>query len=212
MSTVKGRKVNTEFVDFFFTNKPVVEDKVIDITYENYYYTGGWRDRNRERKSNFYMDYDIEIDSDLTILYFDILDCYGYDSKNLTFNLEYYEKDTDDIDEYGKYIDKTQKSISYTRLMSGSKFIGTERFSFGRWREGFSYSKFFDLDREYIGEEEVDEYGDKIRKFKSDTQPTFDFSDDNMSLKITHVTFNIDCRGSTDLGDWNVLEMICSFY
>ena len=219
MSTVKGRNIEIEFVDFFFKNKPVLEDKVVDITYDNYYYTGGWRDRNRTRKSNFYMDYDIELDSDLSITYYDILNCYSYDSNNLIFNLEYYKKEDKDIKSFedydyieGDYIDKTQKEIPYKALMSGSKFIGTERFSFGGWREGFSYRKFFDLDREYIGEEELNEYGERTRKFKSDTQPTFDIDEEKTSLKITSVTFNIDCRNSIYLGDWNVLEMVCSFY
>ena len=103
MSTVKGRNIEIEFVDFFFKNKPVLEDKVVDITYDNYYYTGGWRDRNRARKSNFYMDYDIELDSDLSITYYDILNCYSYDSNNLIFNLEYYKKEDKDIKSFEDY-------------------------------------------------------------------------------------------------------------
>jgi hypothetical protein len=210
MQTITGIDIPIEFVDFFFKNKPVVEDKIVDITYDSFLYTGNWFTKDRKRLSNFYIDYDVEFTDDLNLESYEVLNCYSLDSDNLIFNCQYFE--IDDDGEEGDLIETIQKEISYVKLMGNSRFIARETNWFGKWSDNYTYKVFKFREKEYREGEEVDEYGNRVRTYETATQPSFSYDEENPSVKMTSIIFEIDCRGSIDLNDWNVLEMKCDFY
>ena len=210
MQTLTGINIPIDMVDFFFRNKPVLEDKIVDITYDSFVYRGSWRTRNRKRVSNFYIDYDIRFTDTLQINEYEVLNCYSFNSNNLIFNCEYFEIDANG--EEGDFIETIEKEISYKNLMSGSRFIGRDTEWFGKWQDSYLYTIFNEPEKEYREGEEVDEYGNRVRTYETATQPSFSFDDEKSEVKMSSVVFEIDCRGSIDINDWNVLEMRCDFY
>ena len=203
MEDIKIRRYPIKFVDFTFINKYKDENVIIDIEFDSV--------PARYETVNLYADYNISFNEFLSITDINLLDAYSSGSNKLVFNCEYFERDKEDFDEMGDFIETIQKEISFKDLMKDSRYIGNELLSRTR-DEKYRYPTFKNPERFYTGVESVNKYGEKTSEFESKTEVGFEFDDEKTELKMNSIYFEIDCRNSINTKDWNVLEVYCSFY
>ena len=202
MQKLEIRTFPVDNPNFTFKNKPKLEDYVIDIEFDS-------------DDSDIYVDYDLSFDDMLFITDITLLDAHSYMSNDkLIFKCDYFEKDAEGYNDMGEFYETIEKEISFKDLMKDSRYVGIETLGWrtaGRWEEKFRYPTFTDAIRTYTGVEGVNTYDDKTREFESQTDVGYEFDDEKADIKMNSVYFEIDCRNSINIKDWNVLEVYCSF-
>tara|TARA_R110002012_G_C11665406_1_gene612608 strand:+ start:1965 stop:2564 length:600 start_codon:yes stop_codon:yes gene_type:complete len=199
MQTLKIRNFPVDYPDFTFKNKPKLEDYVVDIEFDS-------------DDSHIYVDYDLSFDDMLFISDITLLDAHSYMSNDkLVFKCEYFEKDAESYEEMGEFYETIVKEISFKDLMKDSRYVGTETLGWRGWEEKFRYPTFTDAQKTFTGVEGVNTYDEKTREFESQTVVGFEFDEEKAEIKMNSVYFEIDCRNSINIKDWNVLEVYCSF-
>ena len=199
MDKLKIKNFPVDYPNFRFLNKPKLEDYAIDIEFES-------------DDTDIYVDYVLNFDDMLFISNITLLDATSYDDNDkLIFKCKYYEKDADAYEEMGEFYQIIDKEISFKDLMKDSRYVGTETLSWGTWDEKFRYPTFRDAQKIYTGVEGVNTYGDKTREFESQTEVGFEFDINKSQIKMNSIYFEIDCRNSLNIKDWNALEVYCSF-
>jgi len=185
MQTIKGRNIIV-FTDFIFYNQPIVEGYEVEVEYnQRIDLTGGSR-YDRIYVPNGYADYNVNVDDQFKINYYELINFYSYGTNNLVFDCEYTSLDNDDFE-------IIKKEISFKKLMTDSNYFLEP-----------------DDDFKYLKNRKSATTNGPSEIFA--TEIDYEYKDDETQIKMSSFTCEIDCRGSINPKDWNVLNTQCSFY